>query len=101
MAPVITRAAGLFCITLYNSFNFFKSEYDEVLDVVCSRYPNHFVIQTRSRKSMKREMAVHNFLHGLGYKKSRTAHTDFNSPLSFWEKVGYGICGPICLLLIK
>lgn len=101
MAPVISREEGLFCITLYNSYKYTKSEFDAVLDVLSERYPSHFVIQTRTRKSMRKELATHIFLYNIGYKKNRTMHTDFNSPLSFWEMVGYDFLGGLCMLFIK
>lgn len=101
MLHVISKACGLYCITLYHSYSFEKSEFDEVLDILTSRYPMHFVIQTRTRISMKRELATHIFLYNIGYKITRTMHTDFNSPLSFWEKIGYNVLGRLCMLFIK
>ena len=97
---VISRAST-FCVTLIGSHRYSRRQIDWVLSRLYYRYPMNFVMQTREVSSMRREWAVHKFLYGLGICRSRTCDTDFNSPLSVWERFVYDVLGRVIILFIK
>lgn len=84
-------------VQLRDSWDISKKDFDTVLDLV------HIedYIPNRTRKSLKREWAVHNFFYNLGIKRDKTGHVDFDFKEKWYEKLGYGILGRFVWILIK
>ena len=79
-----------------DSWEVSKKDFDKVIDeLLC------IDILKRTRKSLKYEWAVHNFLYNLGVKKDKTGSVDFDFVQSKWDKFRYGLVGWIALIFIK
>ena len=92
------------CITVYNSYQVSKKEFNPFLNDLREGYPGNLVLYKRSNWSMTNEWACHNLLYVIdifGWFRSHTKDVDIQYPLKCWEKTAYFLIGPIAKLLIK
>ena len=77
-----------------------KKEMDAILvDIFLNHGIDTEVFFLRSKKSLKREWALHNLLYSWGLFKSHTKDVDLNVPCHLeWM---YNLAGAIALLIIK
>lgn len=84
---------------IVDSYTISKDDFNGVLNLLRGKHQNCQVWK-RTNKSLDNEWAVHNLCYCLGLWKSQTKDVDLNYPQTFWEKIGYGIFGPIAKLFI-
>lgn len=89
------------CITIYDSWEVSKHDFDSVLFEIETAYPENKVICERSMCSLKLEWACHNFLYKINYKRKRTKDTDLEYPQPWYMKIGYTLGGIMVWLFIK
>ena len=77
-----------------------KKDFDSALAAIEEAHPELFVWK-RTKNSLKRELAAHNFLYSLGIAKSRTKDCDLNYPLAWYVSAAYWLVGGLALLIIK
>lgn len=86
---------------LDNSYLVSKVVFSAVLDRIQMTYPECPIWATRSMASLRREWATHNLAYALGFKRERTADTDFDFELKWYMKLAYFIVGSIALVFIR
>ena len=87
-------------VHIVDSYTISKKDFHKVYKILKDKHQNCQVWK-RDYCSLDNEWATHNFCYDKNIKREQTADVDLNYPQTFWEKVGYGICGPIALLFIK
>lgn len=92
------------CITVYNSYEVSKKEFDPFLNELREGYEGNLVLYYRSNRNLTDEWACHNFLYDidfLGLFRSHTKDVDMQYPLRWWEKIAYPCLGWFCKIFIK
>lgn len=87
-------------IRIPDSYEVSKHGFDAILDYLKLRHPDCEVWK-RSRWSLKAELACHNFLYRIGYKRERTKDTDINHPLPWYVEGAYIVAGAVVWVFIR
>lgn len=87
-------------IHIKDSYKVSKNDFDFILNDIENQYPDNDVLKNRSRRSLKNEWAVHNFLYLFHIERNRTADVDLNYPQSLIEKILYNAFGWFSMLCI-
>lgn len=66
-------------LTLYESHTIHKDGFQKMLNQIKAIHGSMPIFQ-RTDESLKRELAVHNFLYGIGYQRQRTKDADLDLP---------------------
>ena len=90
-----------YCVTIKDSYEVSKKEFQNYLNEIRSEYTDKPVLNNRSDCSFKNEWACHNFLYICHIARSRTKDTYMQYPLTWWEKIIYPLCGWLCKIFIK
>ena len=87
-------------VNILDSYLVSKLDFTKALDEIKDKCPNH-IIWNRSYKSLVRELAVHNFLYKLGFRKEKTKDTSLDYPQTTLTKFGFWLLGGIAKMFIK
>ena len=100
MTEDIDYTVGPDNIHLESSVKVSKEDFEKELMALRERHPDSRV-WNRSIESLKREWAVHNAFHALGFARKQAAHADLNWPQPWFIRVTYDLLGRMVWPFIK
>ena len=84
---------------LVDSYKVSKTKFEGELAKIKGLHSNSNV-WLRSTRSLCNEWGCHNLCYALHIFRSHTKDVDLNYPQKWYEKLGYGILGPIAKIFI-
>lgn len=87
-------------IKLLDSWKYSKKDFDSQLNRIQGLHPR-CEVWLRSRSSLKKEWAVHNYLYSKNKWTDRTKDTDLNYPQKWYARVAYSIFGTLVWPFVK
>lgn len=83
-------------IHIVDSYLIRKKDFKPALHKIHSEHPEHRVLLERNWNHVCLEWACHNFLYSVGVLRSHTKDVDINTPLKWYAKIAYAVCGVLC-----
>ena len=88
-------------IHIVDSYLIRKRDFKEALRKIHSEHLEHRVLLERNWNHVCLEWACHNFLYSIRVLRSHTKDVDINTPLKWYVKVAYAVCGVLCWLFTR
>lgn len=90
-----------YSLKLIDSYLVSKRNFSKKIAYIKKVQPGFSLWFTRSERPIINEWASHNLAYLLHYRRNKTANVDFEFKQAWYNKLLYGIVGPIALLIIK